>query len=216
MVTRESRLAELIQAAHQHNWEQCYEAAFLLLYETPAELQIKWAGHFVSRYLPIYEKNWPEITWPRELVADIAGWVQKFGRHVPEGASSDEPAVASFEGCFDALVLAQTHRDKPFTLATACVCAVGSYVQARRANVWAADDPQAVRMWREGQYAPGRWVHQNVAATAVAVREWHDAAQWLKNAGITTYPEIANSQDADQLLAYWKAREMALLVPKDV
>ncbi len=168
----------------------------------------------MHRYLPIFEKQQPDIIWPRQLLSDVGKWVEQFDRSVPDIEALDFSANVSYSLSFDAILVAYSYRDNPFALTSACACAVESAIHASRNNVWATDDPEAVELWRQGRRYMARSPIGNTAAIAVLEREWTEVVDWLKHQEIWTYPDGVNLEIMERQLDYWIDNEMVLIVPE--
>ena len=214
MSRRNILLDKIIQAIGEHNWNLCTQQCFRVLYGLPATLQIELASYMMYRYLPIFEKQQPDIIWPRQLLSDVGKWVEQFDRSVPDIEALDFSANVSYSLSFDAILVAYSHRNHPFALTSASACAVESAIHARRSNVWGADDPEAVELWRLGRRSMARSPMGNVAAIAVLEREWREVVAWLKREQISTYPDEVNLELMERQLDYWMDNEMVLIVPE--
>lgn len=213
MTRRKELLDSLAQRIAEHNWQVCAQLYFRITYGLPAELQITMARLGINSYLPIFEKKWPAITWPRQLLGDVDQWVKQFGAQLPDEPDDPDPADAAFLFSFDALLLASSHPGDPLTLTSSCACAVISAINSRQSNVWIADDPEAVEMWKTYRYFPGRSVAENVAAIAVAEREWKKVAAWLEERAVSSSPDEADVDEIEKGLARWEENEMLLIRP---
>lgn len=214
MERRKELAQSLVQRIAEHNWQLCAESYFRITYGLPAQLQIALARLAINSYLPVFENKWPAITWPRQLLEDVDQWVRRFGKQLPDEPDDPDPADAAFLFSFDALLMAGSHHSNPLTLTSSCASAVNSAVNARQSNVWIADDPEAVEMWKTYQYFSGRSVIENVASIAVAEREWTRVAASLEERQVLSCPEEADESEIEQALARWVEHEMLLIAPR--
>jgi hypothetical protein len=199
----------------EHSMVLCVELCFKILYGLPQAVQIELTCFMMRRYLPIFESKWPDIKWLQQLLNNVALWVKDFGRSVPEEPVKSDPADTAFLFCFDALLLAYCYRANQMILTSSCACAINSAISARKTNVWIADDPEGLTMWRGQGYFPGRSVNENAAAIAVEKREWKVVSQWLRGEKeIWIHPETAPLGEIEKALTIWKEHEMLLIVPK--
>ncbi|MGH9765832.1 MAG: hypothetical protein ACREAB_00225 [Blastocatellia bacterium] len=211
---RSKELLQLLaQQIAEHHWVPCSELYFRVTYGLPGGMQIDLARLAINGYLPIFEKKWPAVKWPRQLLQDVEQWVGQYGRQLPDEPDDPDPADAAFLSSLDGLLLAASYRGDPFTLTSSCASAINSAINARQSNVWMADDPEGVEMWKTQQYFPGRSVIENVAAIAVAEREWKKVAEWLEERQVWNIPEEADEEEIEKALARWKEHEMLPVVP---
>lgn len=206
-------LDDFIQSVRRQEWSYCSENCFRILYKLPVDLQIKLPIYMMRRYLPIFKSKWLDFEWSQQILDDVEQWVKKFGRRVPEGFETANPADAAFLFCFDALLLAVYCKTNKLTLTSSCACAVDSAINARRTNVWIADDPEAVELWSNQGYFPGRSVTENAASIAISEREWSEVIEWLKKEQIWTYADETEAEEVETALADWKNHEKLLIVP---
>lgn len=216
MIRRKRLVDDLIQSSAQEPWGQSAELCFKILYGLPANLQMRLACFVMSRYLPIFESKWKDITWPRQILNNIAQWADVHGRDVPEEPETADAADAAFSFAFDGLLLAYAHQNHDFTLTSSSVFAIDSAINARETNVWMADDPEAYQMWEEGEWLPpGHTALENAAAMAVSKREWQLVAKWLQQEEVWNYPDNVDCDQMEEELACWLEREMLLSVPRE-
>lgn len=209
MKRRKKLLEQLSKTEVGIDWGSILDGYFRLLYGLPIKIQIGIACFMMYRYLPIFEKNQPEITWPRQLLKNVAKWVEENERCIPDYGTFQFPADSAFRSSFDGLLDAYYYRTNPYKLTSGCIYAIQFAINARRSNVWAADDPEAVEIDKsaldnpEIYLAPERLPSRNVAAIAVVQREWQEVAKWLINEQIWTYTDTVNLEDMEQKLEYW-------------
>jgi len=214
MERRKELLQLLAQQIAEHNWTGCAESYFRITYGLPAQLQIALACLAGKSYLPIFQHKWPDITWPRQLLDDVEQWVRQFDIQRPDEPEDADPADAAFLFSFDALLLASSHPTAPLIVTSSCACAIMSVINARQSNVWIADDPEAVEMWKTYQYSPGRSVVENVAAIAVAEREWEKVVSWLEERQVSSIPDETDVDEIEKGLARWQENEMLPVGPR--
>jgi hypothetical protein len=220
MLRRQKLLEQLSHTEVGINWEPVMAGYFRVLYGLPFQLQIELAIFMMRRYLPIFERREPEIKWPRIILDDVAQWVEEHIRGIPEAGKFEFPADSPFKMSFDGLVAAYCHRSEPFFLTSGSLCAVKSAISARRSNVWAADDPEAVEIWERQRenpdiyLEPSRLPSNNLAAYAVIQREWQEVGKWLWQQEVWNYTDEVNIEEMEQYLDYWKSNEMILIVPE--
>lgn len=214
MNRRQTLIESLLQEKAKHDWQGCCEILFRVLYGISAGTQQSLARFAIRRYLPIFEFKWPTFKWPAELLGDVDQWLIRRGRSLPEEPSDPDPADSAFAFALDALLLASMHHDDELILTSSCAAAVNSAVNARQCNVWIADDPEGVAMWRKQGYFPGRSVFENRPATAVAEREWEEIAAWLNSNKVWTHADTVTPEEIENGLALWKEYEMLPVVAR--
>lgn len=205
----------LLQRKAEHDWQDCYEIAFRILYGLPVGTQLSLAQFVIKQYLKIFERKWPAIVWPAQLLSDVGAWLISHGRNVPSKPDKTNPADSAFLFSFDALVLAASYPDDQLILTSSCMVGIKSTINAMQCNVWIADDPEGVEMWEQQRYFPGRSVGENRPAIAVSEREWENIVSWLTDEEVWRYPDTFAVEEMESALAFWKEHEMLLILPCD-
>ena len=216
MKRRKQLLTELKQAINQSNGPDKAELCFKILYGLPIELHIDLACLVMRRYLPIFHANCPDVTWPKQILDDVAKWARIEGRGVPNEPKNLDAADAAFSFAFDGLLLGYAYRDDNFTLTSSCTYAIFKAIHARKNNIWIADDPHGYWLWehQELHFHPEHCSGRNPAVIAVGQREWGVVADWLEQAEVWNYPDTVDVAHMEQELARWVAREMTLILPQ--
>ncbi len=211
--------------------DDCRAICFQIVYRLPPELQIRAAGCMLQRYLPIFEKKQPNLTWPRQVLEDPDGWNVRWSHECPDYPEGADPADRHYWGAFDALFDARHYKDDPVRLAANASDTMARVAQARARNVWLADDPEAARIEKEEdafwalhqEYrpdapppdppalfkeleSPAHGRYHNAAFIAVYRREWCVVAAWLRSEAVWQYPEPEDLDTMMQALANWQAR----------
>ncbi len=213
MERRQKLIESLLQCKAEHDWQGCSESAFRILYGLPVETQLNLSRFAIKRYLQIFQRKWPTIVWPVQLLSDLNGWLISHGRNVPTEPDKPNPADSAFLFSFDALVLAASYPDDQLILTSSCMVSICSAISALQCNVWISDDPDGVDKWGQQGYFPGRSVGENRPAIAVAEREWEEIASWLRNEDIWRHPDKFDVEEIESALARWKEHEMLLILP---
>lgn len=203
-------IAILNQAVREQNFGDCTVYCFRILFGLPMELQIRLSCFMMRRYLSIFERRFPHIRWPAEILNDIEA--NNFDYEIPDEPENTDFADSSFVLCFYALTNAHSYRESQAIITTSCVCAIEAAIHARMDNVWIADDPKSVERVKKEEY-PVPTVSQNVAAIAVAVREWNEVINWLNREEVRNYQDEADENKMEKILEYWADGEMTLIVP---
>jgi hypothetical protein len=201
------------QAVSNHNWADCADLLFRLLYAMPAATQTNLAILMIRRYLPIFKAKWPDIEWPEHILNEPQQWLDEFDRSVPDNPDEENPSLSAFVFCFDALVYAFAQQTDHTRLTSSCGTAIVSAINARVSNVWIADDPEAVQVWMTQKYLPSRSALENVASIAVSKREWQVVLEWLAVEQQKNPPVPMNPEDIEHGLAQWQAHERLLIIP---
>ena len=115
----------------------------------------------------------------------------------------------------DGVLLAYSHQNDLFTVTSSCTCAIDSVINARRTNVWEADDPEAWEKTQKREYVPKeRMPVFNAAGYAVFAREWEEVVKWLREKEIWNYPDEVNLELIERQLEYWIDNMYVLIVPE--
>jgi hypothetical protein len=218
----EPSIAELEAGAAKQDQPAIQEACFRLLYRLSPPTQIEGSVCMAVRYAPVFAHHWRHVNWPNDLLADLPDWVRRFGRRTPDAPDAIGPGDANFLFALDGLLMAGTVGDRHDLATMACAFAVVHAVEARAANVWAADDPGAVVLWRalhptsedETRITPEeladfhrRSVIENCAARAVRLREWRVFAAWLRALPASAMASSSDQRSEDRSFAAWCANE---------
>jgi hypothetical protein len=205
---------------------------FQILYGLPPELQIRAAGCMLQRYLPIFERKQPSLTWPRQVLEDRDGWNGRWSHESPDYPEGADTADWHYWSAFNPFFHARHFKDDPVRLAANVCCTMADVAQARARHVWLADDPEAARIQREEDAfwaidqelpadappanppayfkeleSPAHGRYYNAAFIAVYRREWLHVAEWLRVEAVWQYPEPEDLDAMMQALADWRARD---------
>ena len=115
MERRKLLLTKLKQAINQSNGPDKAELCFKILYGLPIEVHLDLACLVMRRYLPIFHAKWSDVSWPQQILDDVAKWARAEGRGVPNEPKDLDAADASFSFAFDGLLLGYAYRDDDFT-----------------------------------------------------------------------------------------------------
>lgn len=221
----ERLIAVLEDAAAAQDGRASQDACFRLFYRMTPAARIEYARRIIECYVTVFADHWADVAWPRELVADVTNWVSRFGRSTPDAPDALDPGDANFLHALDGLLLAAIPGVQHDPATMACAYAVVHAVEARAANVWAADDPDAVAAWRaltddskdgtpitpdELADFARRSVIANIAAQAVRLREWRRLATWVRGLHPTEQEPMTDQAAEDRALAAWSALEHML------
>lgn len=215
MQRRQKLLDDIIEGINDPYGDICTQNCFRVLYGLPAELQIELACFMMFRYLPIFEKKYPQIAVPRQIISNISKYIEQFGRSVDMRGVESFTAEVSYVRSCDGVLLAYCYQHDPFTVTSSCACAIGAVINARRTNVWEADDPEAWEMTKQKRYPlKERLPIYNAAAYAVFAREWEEVVEWLRRQEVSNYCDEVNLGLMEQQLEYWLDSLYVLIVPE--
>lgn len=189
--------------------DDCRAICFQILYGLPEELQFRAAIHMAERYLPIHEKKWPDVTWPRTILADLDAWFRAEGEATPDEPADIDMADLTYEAHFTDLLCAYRYRNDPVCLTAGTCAMILGVIHARARNVFLADDPVADRLKKEKRawdlideedrppepshfldlWKPEHRSHDNVAFQTVFRRECLHVVEWLRAEAVWKYPE---------------------------
>lgn len=210
---RRAMIESLLQRKIEHDWQGCCEAAFRILYGLPADVQLRLSQFVIKKYLGIFSRKWPAIVWPAQLLKDVNGWIRSHGRSVPSEPNNLDPADSAFLLSLDALLLAASYTKNKLILTSSCMTCICSTINAIQSNIWMADDPEGVELWKLQGYFPERSVSENKPAAAAVEREWEGIAAWLTKEEVWQYDD-APAEDIERDLVCWKDHEMQLIIPQ--
>lgn len=214
MTERKRTLDELGRAISTETLDTCAELTFRILHGLPPHLQIGVAQGMMERYLPIFRSRQAVAEQLAPALVDPAEWVAQHGRAIPDLDASN-PADSAFHFCFDALLLAAAYPEESFTLTSSCAAAIEHAIDASRLNVWMADDPIAVELWRQQRVPPERTCLTHAASRAVALREWSAVWAMLNSPLILAEPDPLGDE-VDRAVARWAELEHLISVPRRV
>ncbi|AFZ26180.1 hypothetical protein Cylst_4072 [Cylindrospermum stagnale PCC 7417] len=215
MQRRQRLLDDIIAGIDDAYGNICTDNCFRVLYGLPTDLQLELAYFIMSRYLPIFERKHPEITVPRQIISDISKYFETFARGVNMDAVKSFTAEVSYERSCHSVLLAYSHQNDLFTVTSSCTCAIRSVINARRTNVWEADDPEAWEKSQKREYVPRERIPIfNAAGYAVFAREWEEVVKWLREKEIWNYPDEVNLELIERQLEYWIDNMYVLIVPE--
>lgn len=213
MNRRRDLLERLTKYIADYNLSGCTETCFRILYGLPANLQIELSQSIIQTYLPFFKREWPNVTWPDQLLNDPDQWLNKRGRSIPADPVFDDPADLAFKFSFDALLIAVKYQSYPSALTSACVCVINAIINALMTTIWIAEDLEAYKMWQQQSYFPGHNIMEKPEGLAIALHEWKNILEWLRKENIELYPDEVNDQQLEQVLLLWESNERLPLFP---
>lgn len=101
---------------------------------------LKFSGH---------EKKWPDVTWPRTILADLDAWFRAEGEATPDEPADIDVADLMYEAHFTDLLCAYRYRNDPVCLTAGTCAMILGVIHARARNVFLADNPVADRLNKE-------------------------------------------------------------------
>jgi len=181
MRTDVERLAALRDAAQRRDWNDCHDALQALLERLPVPAMLRIAHAEVARRLPIFERDHPQMCWPRVWLDALAtGEPFAFDEGAP-GVLDEAPGPGgnSFTEAVRQLALAKA-ADGPQCIKhvrEALTRAIGAETKeagARdRRELWDLWFQEALADSEEYKYY---WVLDEIANDPKAVAAWH--ASW--------------------------------------
>lgn len=207
---------------------------FQVMYGLPWELQIRAACSACERYLPIFERKWPGVSWPRFLLGDVDAWHRREGRGRPPVADKVDSADAAYYFCFDYLLSAYHYKQDQVSLAAGSCGAIAEAAYATANNTWIDDDPVGAHIEEkmleytsmdeehrpseppfsyEQQYDPAHDRYGNAAFVAVYRREWVAAAAWLRAEAVWQQPEPKDLKAMARGLKRWEDHQFLPMGP---
>lgn len=203
-----------LRSAVESSAADCHiELLFRILYGLPTETGIELAVEYLSRFLPVFQYRWPLIGWPFSILNDPYEWVRRHGCSIGWTPDLSPPGYTAYVYGFDALVNAIFHQNDRGCAASSCAIAITQARSAMRGNVWEADDPIAVDLWRKGEVPLDRTSFKNVGAVAVALREWNSLISCIDNEENGRKFDSQSALSAEAYLDRWRDSEFLLKGP---
>ncbi|WPD24833.1 MAG: hypothetical protein SD837_09755 [Candidatus Electrothrix scaldis] len=162
--------------------------------------------------MPIFSSRNKVDKWAKEILINPEIWLKKNGKTTPVKENVD-PSTASFVFALDALLWGQYYNKHTLIVTASSVTAIMRYIHARGVNVWMADDPEAVNLWKTGGIPRNRTVGSNVGSLAVIRREWGYLLDKLETSNLYAQKNSNTDKDIEKILEVWKSAEMNLLHP---
>ena len=218
--------------------EDFLSLCFQILYGLPSDLQFRAAFHMYERYLPIHEKKWPGVTWPRKVLEDLDAWFRAEGEATPDEPDDIDSADLGYQASFTDLLCAYRYRDDPACLTGGLCRTMLAMIHVRAENVFVADDPVAAQLWKEDRawwitwgsteeeqrppqpesfdqlWQPEHNPGENVAFKAVYRREWLHVVEWLRAEAVWKYPEPDCLDAMMRGLKRWEAHAFYSMAPE--
>jgi hypothetical protein len=218
MPQRAERVRELSEAIAGRRWNACPELVYRILYGVPSAVVLPIAAEQIARMLPHFEKRWPGVTWPREIIEDPKRWIAHSGRSIPDSPERDTVAEARFVFSLDALLLAAAYPDDKSVLTSSCACAIreivsvgvelragesafGEDVVEECEGCGAASKEKPAR----GPESPIEYAHS---------REWQTVLDSLLARKLQDWPGPESPEHMEADLEAWEDHEGLLIVPE--
>jgi hypothetical protein len=128
MQRRAVRLLKFSEAIAARRWDACPALLYRIIYGVPPSVLLPMAAEQIARIVPVFEKRWPNVTWPREIVENTKEWIGHFGRSIPAFPERHSVAEARFVFSLDALLLGSSYPEDPSVLTSSCACAIREVV----------------------------------------------------------------------------------------
>ncbi|MBT8348885.1 MAG: hypothetical protein HKP62_05520 [Sulfurovum sp.] len=214
MNRRRQEYDNLVKAIESEELEQCPYFCFKMLYGLSPELHFHLVYSKMNGYLSVLENRFPEVTWPRKLLDNPKGYVDKHGRQIPDSPEGLNIDDEMFLFCFHAIALAYTYIDSYAIVSTSFVCALENSIRALGLNAWIEKKPIEHQAFMKTSDDNKRKYLDNAISIDVEKQEWQDVASWLKKKGLLEMPDDVDVEKMEAVLKYWENGEFSLIVPK--
>lgn len=177
-------ISELREAAKKHQWLECENILPVLLQNLNPKDMIKLTAAYVARFLPIFEKHHPEVTWPRKAL-DILARDGQTDESV-EFRLNDESPIHTVDIFFRAISYvdnASERQDNPKSCAIASANAIFCIITAFQLDYGLANFPSA---WK-------------IAPKTILEEHEPDTLMYLGNPEVENYIETLWSNLADEI-----------------
>ena len=198
------QISNLQRAVQECPWRSHMELLFRILYGLPASVTIGIAIESLWRFLPAFQFRWPRHNWPIRILNDPYEWVRRHGWSIGSVPKYGGLKYGAYVAGFDALVNAIVYQDDQGCMASSSCVVISCARSAIVDNVWEADDPDAVRLWRISRLPPGRSAIENVASLAVARREWEVLIEFLSTEENARIFDSGRVNEVEAYLARWR------------
>lgn len=213
---RKGWFVELASDVAQHRWTCCPEILFRVLHGLPVAETLSFTAAVMEKYLSAFEARWPDVKWPREIIASPADWVRRFRRALPDEPDFALISDAKFKFSLDALLLGCQHSEDPGILASSCARAVleamGALVQERLGPETTLSDTLGCGKCG-GQAKPPALLDPDSPPEVARGVAWQIVVDRLMMLHLDAYPDTP-TEVLDRDLARWQRHEMLLIVPE--
>jgi hypothetical protein len=144
----EREIQDLRSAAERGVWNSCRDAAEALLLRLAAAHAVRLTHDFVARRLPVFERQQPGLSWPRELLAVLAGErSSNEGRKWPEEDEFPGPGANSFKKAVESLWRASLSMSDTKQRTVELVDAISGAIMSERVEHWGSRHPKEWALW---------------------------------------------------------------------
>lgn len=183
-------LRKLREGATKRNSEQVFETLGNLLLQLPTVEVIQSARDIVVGFLPVFERYFPDVKWPRASLDEIERlapeykplktnpWLPKAEDNYPS------PGANNFIRAIQQLCLAAAHVEEPRKCVNFAREAVAGAIVAGALEYWYGTRLDDWKRWFEAQTHPetGEYFDQEVPLIALKFRRDPDVVEYEKSA----------------------------------
>jgi hypothetical protein len=219
MQPRAESLRLFSEAIAERQWDACPALLYRTIYGLPSSVLLPMAAEQIARIVPIFEKRWPNVTWPRAIVVNTKEWIERFGRSIPDSPERDSVADARFVFSLDALLLAASYPQDVSVLTSSCASAIREVVGIR-VQLSAAEGDLDDNFIEECEGC-GAGSKQRLPPDVESPvefarsREWQTVLDACLARNLQSYPSSDSPEQLEADLAAWQDHEMLLIVPAE-
>jgi hypothetical protein len=146
MTEPSSGTGDLRLAAERGDWSGCRDATEALLRRLPTGDAVRLTRDFVARRLPVFERQQPGVSWPRELL-EAVGDKDAASRRWPEEDEFPAPGGNSFTKAVESLWSASLRMEDAQGCVGELMSALGRAILAESTEDWGARHPEEWALW---------------------------------------------------------------------
>ncbi len=210
MSRRSDWLSDFSTAIAERRWRACPELLYRVLYGAPAMDLLQITAEAVRHYLPFFESRWPAVKWPRNIIYNPRGWIQQFGRALPDEPEFELISDARFKFSLDAILLAWSHPTELSILTSSCVCGIREALSATvQESTGPKDLDEDAAATKNRKSAPDPESPIELARS----QEWQSVLDAIIARNIREHLDVQSTEVLEADLAQWESHEMLLIVP---
>jgi hypothetical protein len=134
-------------AAEGGNWDSCRSATQALLTRLPTRHAIRLARDFIARRLATFERQQPDVHWPRELLKVVTEEDSASGERRWPDDEVPGPGGNSFAKAVDSLWNAGLQRENAQQCAAELVDSLSRSIMAETDEHWGSRHPEEWALW---------------------------------------------------------------------
>ena len=143
----EQDVQSLRLAAQAGDWDSCRNATQALLMRLPTHHAIRLARDFVARRLPAFERQQPDVHWPRELLERVTAEASASGETRWPDHEFPGPGGNSFAKAVDSLWNANLRRENARQCTAELVDSLSRSIMAETDEHWGSRHPTEWALW---------------------------------------------------------------------